>query len=122
MRFLDRLGPAPHGTEVDHLTVVLRDLTRPDRLHRLDPLAQQLPARRKVGSMVRHLLAVPAAADAEDEPAVRDLVDTRDLLGSVDRIALDEKADAGGDANRLARQGGDRQRDERIHRVPVLLR
>jgi hypothetical protein len=69
--------------------------------------------------VVAHLLAVPARADAELEPPVREEVDRRDLLRRGDRVALDDQADAGADPQTL-RDGGDRrQRDERVERVPV---
>ena len=71
--------------------------------------------------MVGHLLAVPAGADPEQEPAVGDAVDRRDLLGGRDRVALDDQADAGADEQPLGRRRGGGQRDERVVDPPVLV-
>jgi len=42
MRLLQRLGPSHHRREVDDIAVVFRLILGPDRLHRLDLLAQFL--------------------------------------------------------------------------------
>ena len=52
----------------------------------------------------------------------RDLVETGDLLGRLDRIALHDQADARADLQPRRRRGGSRQRHERVHHVVVLLR
>ena len=121
MGFLDRLGVLPHRTESDQVAVILSHVLSPDRLDRLDLLAQELPARAEGGAVVRHLFAVPAPADAEDEPAVRKVVDARHLFGSLDRVALHEEADPRRDPDRLAGEGRRRERDEGVHGVPVVL-
>src|SRR5205823_9134702 len=61
--------------ELDELTGIFRLRAPPDLLHRLDALAHQLEARGERRAMVGHLLFVPAAADAEQQPAVRQPVD-----------------------------------------------
>src|SRR5450759_4239819 len=121
MGLLDRLRPAPHRPEIHQLAVVLGLLLGPDRLDGLGLFAQQLPPRAEVGAVVGHLLAVPTCADAENETAVRDKVDAGGFLRGVDRVALDQKAYAGSKPNRLRGRGSDRERDERIHGVPVVL-
>jgi len=40
---------------------------------------------------VLHLLGVPAAADAEDEAAAREMIEAGDRLGGGDRVALDDE-------------------------------
>ena len=54
---------------------VARLVLRPDRLHRLDALAQSGHPRARVGAVVGHLLAVPARADAELEPPAGEVVE-----------------------------------------------
>ena len=71
--------------------------------------------------MVGHLLPVPAAADSEQEAPPGELIETRDLLGGVDRVVLDNEADAGADEQLGRRQRRSRQGDEGIQGVPVLL-
>jgi hypothetical protein len=90
-------------------TGVFRLRARPDFLHRLDALAHQLEACGERRAVVGHLLGVPAAADAEQQPTVGQPVDGGDLLGGVDGIALDHKADAGAelDGRRDDRGGAD---------------
>src|SRR2546429_9540033 len=73
-------------------------------------------------SVVGHLLGVPAGADAEEEAPARDLIEARDLLGGLDRIALDDETDAGGDLQRSRGRRGGGERHERVHHVVVLLR
>ena len=67
---------------------------RPDRLHGQHPFPQQGEAGGEVGAVVGHLLAVPAAADAEQEAAAGEEVDGGDLLGGDDGVPLDDEADA----------------------------
>ena len=72
-------------------------------------------------AVMRHLLLVPAVPDAEQEPTVRDAVETGHLLRRVDRIALRHEADAGGELD-LARHGGaGGERHERVVGAPVEL-
>ena len=87
-------------------------------------MRSRMSAKRRFGSVpwLAHLLAVPAAADAELEAPAGEEVERGDLLGGGDRVALDDQADAGADPQlrRGLRDGG--QRHERVVRVPVLLR
>jgi hypothetical protein len=96
-------------------------VVRPQLLHREDVLAQDRTALAVGGPVLGHLLLVPAVADAEQEPAVRQCVDACDLLGGVDRIALGDQADS----CRELERGGDRrtcaERDERVEGSPVEL-
>ena len=87
---LGRLRPGPDSLERDVLAGVARLVRRPDRLHGLDPLAQQNHPPPRVGPVVGHLLPVPARADAELEPSAGQVVDAGYLLGSDDRIPLDD--------------------------------
>src|SRR5439155_857974 len=47
--------------------------------------------------------------------------DAGDLLGGVDRVALDHEADACCDQQLLRGKGGVREGEKRVHRVPVVL-
>src|SRR6184192_3727222 len=120
MRLLHGLREAPDRIEVDELAVILGALVLPDRLHGLDPLAQEPPARLEVRAVVRHLLDVPPGADAENGATVGEGVEARDLFGEHDRIALDDEVDTGGEPELLRRSGRERERDERVVRAIVL--
>jgi hypothetical protein len=91
MRLLLRLGPGHHRRKVDELAVVFRLVVGPDRLHCLDLLAQLLEAGLVDRAVVFQLLGVPAAADPENEPPARDLIERGDELGRLDRVALDDR-------------------------------
>src|SRR5206468_3025819 len=71
--------------------------------------------------VVLHLFGVPAAADAEQKPAARDLIDRGDLLGGLDRVALNYQTDPGADLEPLCRRRGGGQRDKGIHHVVIAL-
>ena len=86
-----------------------------------DLLAQQAAARLEGGAVVLHLLGVPAAADAEEEAAAREMIEAGDLLGERDRVALDHQADAGAEPQLRRDRRRHGERDERIVGVPVLL-
>src|SRR5262249_55430338 len=60
-----------------------------------------------------------AGTDTEDEPAARDQIDARGLLGGMDRIALNEQGNPGEQFNRRGHRGRRRERDERVERVVV---
>src|SRR5437867_5243238 len=122
VRLLRRLRPGHHRRELDELAVGFRFRLRPDRPHRLDALPHHPEARLEVRAVVGHLLGVPAGADAEEEPSARDLVEARDLLGGLDRIALHDEAHPGGDLQPGGGRGGGRERHEGVHHVVVLLR
>ena len=72
--------------------------------------------------MIGHLLGVPAGADAKQKAAPRDLVETGDLLGRLDRITLHDQADTRAHLQPRRSRSGRRQRHERVHHVVVLLR
>jgi hypothetical protein len=66
------------------------------------------------------LLLQPADADAEDGAAARQHVERGDLLGDVERVALRQDQDAGGDLDRR-RDGGDvGERQQRVGQRQVL--
>ena len=73
------------------------------------------------GAVALDLVLVPAAADAEQKPAARDLVDRGDELCGLDRVALDDEAHPGADLQGLRRHRRRGQGDERVHHVVVLL-
>ena len=56
------------------------------------------------------------------KPSAAHLIDRGDQLRRLDRIALDDQADAGGDLQPLGGGRGRGQGDERIHHVVVALR
>ncbi len=120
MRPLRGLGPGPDPVELHELPVVGRLRRRPDRLHRLDPLAQHRHPPPRVGAMVGHLRPVPARADAELEPPPGQVVDAGHLLGGGDRVPLDHQADAGPDAQPRGGAQRRRHRHEQVERVRVV--
>ena len=95
VRLLDRLRPRPDRRRSHELAVERGLVVRPDLLHGQDALAHEREAPLRVGAVVAHLLAVPAAADAELEAPAGQEVERGDLLGGGDRVALDDQADAG---------------------------
>src|SRR5204862_4150206 len=95
VRLLHRLRPGHHRAEIDDLAVIFRLVLGPDCLHCLVLLTHLLEARGVDGAMVFHLVLIPAAADPEQEPAAGYLVEGRDELGGLDRVALDDETDAG---------------------------
>src|SRR5205807_2412739 len=60
-------------------------------------------------------------AHAEYEPAPREVVEGRHLLGQDDRIALSDEGDAGAEPQALRDGGAGTEGDERIERPPVLV-
>jgi len=72
--------------------------------------------------VVFHLVLVPAAADPEQEPPAGYLVEGRDQLGGLDRVALDDETDAGTELELFRGGGRGGQRHERVHHVVILLR
>ncbi len=111
-----------HRPEIDELAVIFRLRLGPDFLHGLDALARELMAGVEVGgAVVGHFLGVPAVADAEQEAAIRYLVERGHQLGGLDRMPLHHESHAGTQLQRLG--GGCRggERDERVHRIVVAL-
>ena len=89
---LDGLRVRVHRVERDLLTV----RTRRPRCSRWRCIAstdsRMRPNRlRRVGAVVLHLLDVPAGADPQHEPAVRDHVEAGCFLRGVDGVALDHE-------------------------------
>src|SRR6516165_7431651 len=105
MRLLHRLRPGHDRVELHKLAVIFRLCLGPDRLHRFDLLAHLLHTRPKDGAVVLDLLLVPAAANAEQKAPARNLVERRDKLGGLDRVALDHQTDAGREFEPLGRTG-----------------
>src|SRR5579862_3284461 len=122
MRALHRLGIRPDLVEIDHRPVILGLLLGPQRLHREDALAHQLEAGFVAGAVVFHLLDIPAAADAEDDAAARQLVEAGHRFRGDDRVALGNETDPGAEQQLAGRRRGERQRDERVVGVGVALR
>src|SRR5690348_1215242 len=68
----------------------------------------------ELGAVALDLVLVPAAADAEQKAAARDLVDRGDELGCLDRVALDDEAHAGRHLQAFGRHRRRGQSDERV--------
>jgi hypothetical protein len=96
-------------------------LLRPQRLHRENALSHQLEAGVVADAVIFHLLDVPAAADAKNEPSSRQSVETGNALSRYDRVALRDQADAGADQQLFRLGRGKRERDERIVEMRVAL-
>ena len=71
MRTLRRLGPRKARGKRNVLPLKLGLLFGPELLHGFNPLAHELKARGKVGSMLTNFEWVPAAAYAEIDSATR---------------------------------------------------
>ena len=72
--------------------------------------------------MIFDLLGIPAAANAEQKAAVRDLVERGDELGSLNRVALDYQAHPGAELEALRDRRRDAQRHKRVHHLVITLR
>ena len=120
MRLLHGARPREDRLEVDLFAVVLGALVGPDRLHRLDAFAHQAEAAIEIRAVVLHLLAVPAAADPEQEATVRDAIEACHFLREGERIALDDERDAGAELQRPGRRGRCREADEGVHHLVVV--
>ena len=121
MRPLRRFGIGPGRIEIHHLAMEGRLLLRPQRFHGQHAFAHQLEAGGMAGAVIFHLVDIPAAADAEDEAAVRQHVEAGDGLGGDDGIMLRHQADAGADQQLLGRSRGEGQRHEGIVGVRIAL-
>ena len=120
MRLLHRFGPGLHRWKIDDPAVILGGIFGPDLFHRLDLLAHLRGAGLVDGAVVFHLFGIPAAADAEQEAAVRYLVERCDELRGLDRIPLDHQANSSAQPQPGRDCRGGAQRDERIHHVEIL--
>src|SRR5438105_14998006 len=98
---LHRLRPGPHFHDPNDLAATFRLGLGPDLLHRLDLLAHLFKTGREDGAVALDLVLVPAAADAEQKPAARDVVDRGDELRGLDRVALNDEAHPGADLQSL---------------------
>ena len=76
----------------DELAVEASHVVGPERLHREHVLADDVAAVLHGDAVVLDLVLVPAEADAEHEPAARELVERGDRLGGDDRLALGGQA------------------------------
>ena len=74
-----------------------------------------------VGADRVELLLEPADADAEQDAAVRHVVERGDLLGDDDRIVLRQDQDAGGQLDAGCRRGDIGHPDQRIGQQEVAL-
>ena len=97
---------------------VMRDARlREQPLHQRETLVQHIAAARVFLQARRpssEFLAVGADTDAENEPAVRHLVDRRRLLGEPERIAHRQDCDRGADLQSRGRRGTERQYGEKL--------
>src|SRR5215468_7756785 len=84
VRLLNRLRPGPHLWHIDDIAVIFRLGLGPDLLHRLHLLAHLFEARSEDGAVALDLVLVPAAADAEQKPAARYVVNRSDELCGLD--------------------------------------
>jgi len=94
-----------------------RDPGRPDRLHGLHTLAEQAPARPRIGAMIGDLFAQPPGADPEQEAAAREMVEAGNFLGQHDRIALDDQANASAQLDAAGHRRHRAERHKRVERV-----
>src|SRR5262249_3390066 len=72
-------------------------------------------------AVVFDLLLVPSTANAEQKASARNLIERGDELGGLDSVALDHKADAGGDFEPLGSTSRGGQGDKGVHYIVVAL-
>src|SRR6516162_2711392 len=121
VRLLYRLRPGSHFHDLDDVAVIFRLGFGPNLLHCLDLLAHLLEAGFEDSAMALDLVLVPTAADAEQKPPARDMIDRGDELCGLDRVALIDEAHPGPDLQplRCGRRRG--QRYERVHHIVIPL-
>lgn len=122
VRPLHRLGPGEDGVEIDEPAVELGLVRGPQLAHRPQAFVGEQTPRGGVGTVVAHLLAVPADADTEDGAAVGDQVEGGHLLGRVDRVALRDQGDPGAQQQAPGDGGDHGQGDEGVEGAVVHLR
>ena len=110
-----------HRREVVVVAVILALDFSPKRLHGKHRLLGLRPAVGEVAAHYLGLLFVPARSDAEQEPAARVHIQSRDLLGQQQRIALRHQTDARSQLHSTCNRGCPAERDERINDVRVHL-
>src|SRR5260370_24060097 len=121
MRLLHGFRPSLHRWKIDDLAVILSGLIGPYLFHRLDLLAHLQGAGLEDGSVVFHLLGIPAATDAEEDAAFRYLVERRDELRRLDCISLGDQADSRAEPELCGDGARGREPDERIRHGAILL-
>src|SRR5207249_10548287 len=94
--------------------VMARQRLRPQRAHRGEVFAAARGAIVERDAEGLELLAQPADADAEVEPAAREDVRIGDLLGRVERRPLRDEADPGAEANAAGQRCREPDREERL--------
>ena len=114
MRPLRWTRQADHRREVEILPVVLDILAGPQLLHHRDRFGGLRPAMREVTAEHRALGFVPTRADSVDEAPARVMIERRDLLRGVQRVALGHERDSGPELDRARGRSRARQPDERI--------
>jgi hypothetical protein len=93
----------------------------PELLHHEDRFAGLRPAVIEVAAHDRRLLAMPARADAEEEPAAAEEIERRDLLREQERVALRHERDAGAELHLRRHTRRASQSDERVDEMRVRL-
>ena len=95
---LRRLRPRPALLELNVFAGKARFLFGPQLAHQQHVLAQNLAALLEVKLVVAHLFHAPAVADAELEATAGNHVETGDLFGKPNWVALRDQGDAGAEA------------------------
>src|SRR5437660_5143433 len=121
-RLLHGLRPRPARFERHELPVERRLVVGPEPLHRKDLLACDVAPALEVQTVVLDLVPVPPETHAERHAATGQQVERRNLFRRDDGIALGDEEDGGPQAEPFRGRRRRRQRDERVERVPVVLR
>src|SRR5579864_2647488 len=117
---LHRLGKTLEVMKIEVLAVEAGYILAPQGTHRGDRLVGARAALMEVQAERVELLLEPAAADAQDDAAARKHVERGDLLGDVERMALRENQDAGGEPDAAGDRGGVGERQQRVGNRDVL--
>src|SRR4029434_1304476 len=94
MGLLRWLGKRPHWRKVVERPVIFRFFFAPELFHHQDRFPGLAPPARKVPAHDFRLLLQPAGANAEEKPAVGKTVQSSDLFGEQEGIALRDQTDA----------------------------
>ena len=127
MRRLVGLRHHAHVVELEVLALERKRLLSPGALDNLERLSEALAALGVRHAVMRIHPSEPAATDAEDEPALADVVDGGRLLGQLQRMAQWQDLDGGADLDAPRARGncasqGQRRRENRAFRREVQLR
>jgi len=114
VRLLDRLREHAERRYPQERAVVARQRLRPERAHRGEVFAAARGAIVERDAEGLELLAQPADADAEVEPAAGEDVRIGDLLGRVQRRPLRDEADPRAEANAAGQRCREPDREERL--------